>query len=70
MTLPHASAGVIERPKVEDYLLSATHPVGRFKAVFFRALGFTALGWSDLRDALLTIGRDGVATELPPSAFG
>jgi hypothetical protein len=70
VTLPNAGAALIERSKVAEYVLSAAHPVGRFKAVFFRALGFSAAAWSDLRDALLMVAQAGTATELPSTAFG
>ena len=33
---------------VSNYLLSATHPVGCFKAAFFRRLGYSADGWGRL----------------------
>lgn len=39
MRLPNADAVEIDVRKVRDYLLSATHPVGRHKARFFTALG-------------------------------
>jgi hypothetical protein len=39
--LPRADAVEIDIRKVRDYLLSAKHPVGRHKARFFAALGFT-----------------------------
>jgi hypothetical protein len=32
----------IDPAKIRDYLLSLTHPVGRFKAPFFAALGYTS----------------------------
>jgi hypothetical protein len=40
--LPNADRAVVEEAKVRDYLLSPTQPVGRFKSVFFVALGFSA----------------------------
>src|SRR5262249_45911754 len=40
--------------KLRDYLLSRTHPVGRFKARFFTALGFSAEQWRELETALRT----------------
>lgn len=40
--VPNAGRAVIEPAKVRDYLLSTTHPVGRFKARFFLGLGFRA----------------------------
>jgi hypothetical protein len=41
MKLPDADNAVIPAEKLRDYLLSSSHPVGRFKAVFFHALGYT-----------------------------
>ena len=40
MRLPNANQVRIDDRKVREYLLSRTHPVGRFKARFFAALGF------------------------------
>lgn len=40
MKLPSAEAVQIDERKVRGYLLSRTHPVGRFKAHVFAALGF------------------------------
>lgn len=42
MMLPRRTSVEIDERKVRDYLLSEDHPVGRFKARFFAALGFTA----------------------------
>lgn len=52
MVLPNADAASIAPAKLRDYLLSASHPVGRFKARFFRALGFSAERWPELETAL------------------
>jgi hypothetical protein len=38
--LPHHDRVEIDIRKVRDYLLSPLHPVGRFKARVFKALGF------------------------------
>jgi hypothetical protein len=40
LKLPRADKVRIEARKVRGYLLSPTHPVGRFKARVFAALGF------------------------------
>ena len=40
MKLPHHDDVQIDIRKVRDYLLSPVHPVGRFKARVFKALGF------------------------------
>jgi hypothetical protein len=68
--LPNADRAVVEDAKVRDYLLSPTHPIGRFKSVFFLALGFSADRWSLLRDALLELARIGEATPGQASPFG
>lgn len=52
--LPNAELAVIDAAKVRDYLLSESHPVGRFKAAFFKGLGFRADRWQDLESALRT----------------
>jgi hypothetical protein len=43
---------VIAEAKLRDYLLSDTHPVGRFKAAFLRALGFSSENWAELDSAI------------------
>ena len=53
MKLPHLGNAVVTQDKVEGYLLSLTHPVGRFKARFFARFGFSAGFWEALADALL-----------------
>ena len=60
MRIPNADRGVIESAKVHGYLLSRSHPVGRFKAAFFLALGYSPDGWrqleADLRSQHLSQG--------------
>src|SRR3954469_24774021 len=41
MKLPRADTVEVDVRKVGDYLLSSTHPVGRHKARYFSALGFS-----------------------------
>jgi hypothetical protein len=38
--VPRADRVQIDDRKIREYLLSRTHPVGRFKARFFAAIGF------------------------------
>lgn len=40
MKLPAGGDVLVEERKVLEYLLSRSHPVGRFKARVFAALGF------------------------------
>ena len=70
MSLPNADRAIIDPAKVRDYLLSGSHPVGRFKATLFVALGYTADRWEILRDDLLTLARTCVATPGQSSLFG
>lgn len=42
MKLPRNREAIVPELKLTDYLLSETHPVGRAKAKFFRALGCAA----------------------------
>ena len=51
MVLPNGDRAQIDPAKLRDYLLSSTHPIGRFKARFFGALGFSADNWQELADA-------------------
>lgn len=48
MQIPNTAQAVIEPMKLHGYLLSRTHPVGRFKAPFFESLGYSAQEWSRL----------------------
>jgi hypothetical protein len=52
MHLPNFDRAQVEPRKVRDYLLSTTHPVGRFKARFFATLGYTEQNWQLLLDDL------------------
>jgi len=66
MKLPAAERAVIEPAKIQNYLLSTSHPVGRFKAPFFASLGYTSANWrrldEDLRDLAISgdaeLGKD------------
>jgi len=49
--VPNAERALIDRAKLTDYLLSPSHPIGRFKARFFNRLGFRADAWEELEHA-------------------
>jgi hypothetical protein len=70
MSLPNAHLAAIEAEKVRDYLLSAEHPVGRFKARFFGALGYTRSNWPQLQRDLLAVARSGASHPGRPSPYG
>ena len=52
MKLPNAENAIIDADKLQDYLLSPEHPVGRFKAAFFRSLGYSRANWAQLEGDL------------------
>ena len=70
MKLPGVEHAVLEPVKVRDYLLSPAHPVGRFKAAFFIALGYTPERWERLRDDILAIALAEPATEGSSNDYG
>lgn len=70
MKLPAADRVVIEPAKVRDYLLSSEHAIGRAKAHFFRALGFTQAAWPQLEEALRALARTGEAEVGDATVFG
>lgn len=61
--IPNASFALVDDLKLDGYLLSLSHPVGRFKAKFFLALGFSADQPSPLRSEFLRIARESSDTE-------
>lgn len=48
MKLPHPELALIETEKLRDYLLSASHPIGRFKAPVLQAMGYSQDRWEQL----------------------
>jgi len=66
--VPGAEFARIDREKIEDYLLSPFHPVGRFKAAWFGARGYSRNDWQvldvDLRAHLRT--NEVIETERNP----
>jgi hypothetical protein len=48
MHIPCADRAVIDPIKVRDYLPSQSHPLGRYKARFFRGLGYERSNWPRL----------------------
>jgi hypothetical protein len=68
--LPNAERAVIERAKLRDYLLSRTHPVGRFKATFFRSLGYEARRWKRLEADIRAQHLPRPTRELPITPYG
>lgn len=70
MKLPRSDKATIPRKKLENYLLSATHPVGGPKARFFHRHGFTRTDASTLEAGLLRIGREEEVSEVQRVSHG
>ncbi len=70
MELPHADQAVIEPTKLHGYLLSTSHPVGRFKARFFRGLGYSAQQWERLEADLRAQHLAADAATLASTTYG
>lgn len=65
MRLPNANKAIIPPEKLRDYILSFTHPVGKFKAAFFQNLGYNSDNWQQLEADIRSIikGNDATAGE-------
>ena len=70
MKLPNHEQAAIDSAKLRDYLLSRSHPVGRFKAAFFATLGYSEDSGDELAGGLRLIARDGTVEAEEPSEFG
>jgi hypothetical protein len=70
MHLPNRESAIVPEAKIKQYLLSTTHPVGRFKAEFFVRYGFTLEHWDRLADALLQHATDHEIAKVEDSPFG
>lgn len=68
MKLPGGEDAEVPREKVEGYLLSRTHPTGRFKARFFRGVGFESV--EQLETALRRVAESGTVSSEMQTAYG
>ena len=70
LKLPHGGDVRVDERKVRDYLLSESHPVGRFKARVFAALGFDGSGVRVFIGELRRIAAVGEVSEIVETPFG
>ena len=68
--LPNAEQAYVPKGKIETYLLSSTHAVGRAKAAFFAAVGFSASNPKELEHGLLSIARQGEVIHQMTTEYG
>lgn len=70
MKLPCAKKAVISVPKLKNYLLSESHPVGRLKAKFFHKYGFNKENVALLEKELRAIVENEKVKKLIESNYG
>ncbi len=70
MKLPRADQAIIDERKVRDYLLSPTHPIGHFKAVFFARVGFGSESVAEFITAVRHHAASGEAKMVEASEYG
>jgi hypothetical protein len=68
--LPKASLAIMEKHKITEYLLSASHLYGRAKAAFFQSCGFQIDAWQGLQAALLKHAQENAVTSSAETPFG
>jgi len=70
MQLPNRANAYISPKKLCEYLLSDTHPVGRFKSKVFTSAGFTEHNINSLREGLLAIAYTNGVREESQGSYG
>lgn len=70
MKLPNLEQATVPEKKLTDYLLSETHAVGKFKAKFFRSLGFNETNVNLLRKEIINLAKSGDIGDVIPSNYG
>ena len=69
MKVPNIEQAAMPQRKLRDYLLSDLHPVGRYKAAFFKAAGYSQDRALELESALVSILSNDVV-DIVKSEFG
>lgn len=70
MVLPNANKARIDPAKLHEYLLSPSHPIGRFKHPFFAALGYSREHWQQLEVDFLELAATGETRIGQNTAYG
>ena len=68
--VPNVEQAIISPTKISNYLLSPDHPQGRFKAAFFRTMGFARSDSPRLAVALLDHAMTLEVTNAQDTKFG
>ena len=70
MKLPNSEQAIVPEKKLIGYILSETHAVGKFKARFFRDLGFNETNVVVLRKELLNLAKYNEVKSFEQSNYG
>ena len=70
MKLPSADTVEVEVDKITGYLLSPSHPVGRFKARVFAAVGFDETNAEAFILEIRRVAAEGEVTKTEETKFG
>lgn len=70
MEMPNCEKSVVPPDKLTNYLLSATHPIGKSKAKFFRSFGYDDGNVAQLEAGLKAIAQTQDLEEVEATAHG
>lgn len=70
MRVPNARTARLAPAKIQDYLLSPVHPIGRFKCAFFTSLGYSRAAWRRLDADLRVHLQDNDVVQTQPNPYG
>jgi hypothetical protein len=70
MKLPNAELAIVEKKKIQEYLLNPDHRDGASKARFFVEFGFRREAWEVLAIALREHGRNNEVIRSKETGFG
>ena len=70
MRLPHRESAYVPQLKLDGYLLSENHPVGRAKALLLRGLGYDDTNVSSLEQGLIAVAHEQPVAEVIESEYG
>ena len=68
--LPYAERAIVDAEKLKGYVLSSSHPVGRFKAAIFRKFGYSIENWEIFERNLRELILSKEVTKIEESQFG
>ena len=68
--IPNTENAIIDAEKLHGYILSFSHPIGRFKAAVFQKLGYSAENWGLLETTLKEIILSNAIGEFEDTEYG